>query len=389
MARALHVREGGGGATARAPHRHPFNEYSLIRIAATLLVVLGHFDYISVASELGGVAYAFTYETDPIFAADWLQAIRSLVGWVYRFHMPLFFVLSGAVTGLSARPLTQQGFPAFLKKKALRLLVPFFLAGVFFLIPVKRLAGYYDSLAEALYSFTSLTSATEYGHLWFLVSLFWVSLMFYGLVWAIGRAGWEKDAPHVALLASALVSFGVFELLGAPGDGMLPEHLGIFAEIRRASSYLVYYAFGYWFTRGGIADALKSLRLRPLVLVALLVALVVDRMYRLLAIPFVTVLVWLTLFYAGLCLAPALGRFRLARFLDDRSMDVYLYHDPLEYLILRVAFGTTLLASFWGVIAYELARFFGVIVASLAIGAVVHRVARWGARVLSPAGGRA
>jgi len=51
---------------------------------------------------------------------------------------------------------------------------------------------------------------------------------------------------------------------------------------------------------------------------------------------------------------------------------VYLFHDPLEYVILKVFMTTTLLSTAWGCYLYLFLRIAGVIIASLLIGEVLR-----------------
>lgn len=104
-----------------------------------------------------------------------MSFIYNMSGWVYGFHMLLFFMLSGAV--LALKPL--KDFDTFFRSKVKRLLIPYFIYGCFFMLPAKYMANFYsaDSFKRALYGFL-LGQDGDSGHLWFLIALFWCMIAF-------------------------------------------------------------------------------------------------------------------------------------------------------------------------------------------------------------------
>ncbi len=63
-----------------------------------------------------------------------LQVRAPMQQWIYSFHVPLFFVIAGMVWDRESHE--ESGFfnGAFLRKKALRLLVPGFLWGIAYMV---------------------------------------------------------------------------------------------------------------------------------------------------------------------------------------------------------------------------------------------------------------
>ena len=59
---------------------------------------------------------------------------------IYSYHMPLFFMLSGAV--LALKPL--KAFNIFVKSKVKRLLVPYYVYGLIFMLPIKYVGHFYN-----------------------------------------------------------------------------------------------------------------------------------------------------------------------------------------------------------------------------------------------------
>lgn len=121
--------------------RKYFNDYDLLRIIAILFVVLGHSAWIDSAGEYGALHYQLPANLAPAYNSWLLTAQRYLVGWIYGFHMPLFFILSGAVYGISDR----YNFDTLCWKKIKRLFIPFWIYCLGFTIPVMWMANFYDN----------------------------------------------------------------------------------------------------------------------------------------------------------------------------------------------------------------------------------------------------
>lgn len=82
-------------------------------------------------------------------------------------------MLSGAVLALKPIP----RYDDLVRLKIKRLLIPFYIYGWCFMLPVKTIGDFYDKagLKAALKGFLSGQGS---GHLWFLIALFWCILFF-------------------------------------------------------------------------------------------------------------------------------------------------------------------------------------------------------------------
>jgi len=77
--------------------------YDIIRLFTAALVVLGHSTYLTITTDHGGINY--TFETAKgIFSSGFFKTWLYWSAWIYRFHIPLFFMLAGSVFAL--RPKT-------------------------------------------------------------------------------------------------------------------------------------------------------------------------------------------------------------------------------------------------------------------------------------------
>ncbi len=103
------------------------------------------------------------------------KILQSIKDFIYVFHMPLFFFISGYLfsykNGLKGKKYTD-----FIKKKAWRLLLPYFAFNILFIIPKVLVSNFIVDKVE--FSFGYFLSIflqprlNVWGHLWFLFALF-------------------------------------------------------------------------------------------------------------------------------------------------------------------------------------------------------------------------
>lgn len=97
--------------------------------------------------------------------------LKYLCNLIYIFHMPLFFSISGYLAYYSYKKV--DSYKTFALKKAVRLLIPFIIFGLFWMIPIRFIAnysGYQDTNLATIIA--KLLIGTDSGHLWFLPCLF-------------------------------------------------------------------------------------------------------------------------------------------------------------------------------------------------------------------------
>ena len=81
---------------------------ALLSVWGILLVVLGHSGF-----------------EEPVIK----QELSDLHSWIYSFHMPLFFMISGYLFSLTNKSFVDIQLDKFMQKKVLRLLVPYVTIG--------------------------------------------------------------------------------------------------------------------------------------------------------------------------------------------------------------------------------------------------------------------
>lgn len=154
--------------------QNQINEYNLMKVIATVLVVVGHSLYIS----FGGVNYSFVL--GEILKSRVGQIMEIIAGIIYIFHMPLFFAVSGAVYYVQKNYYhNYNNLDEIILKKTKRLLIPYILSGILYVIPIKVISRYYA--INYVHKAVFYEMLNGIGHLWFLIALFWFFIIFYVL----------------------------------------------------------------------------------------------------------------------------------------------------------------------------------------------------------------
>lgn len=132
--------------------RKHFEEIDIMKGIAIFLVVLGHSIII--------------YPID-LHEVDWCRGIYDFARMI---HMPLFFIISGYCFRYKG------DYPAFLKKKCFRILIPYVIFNLIDCLPRAFVSGFVNrprGLIDSIYSILVLGGAY-----WFLYSLFLIFLFF-------------------------------------------------------------------------------------------------------------------------------------------------------------------------------------------------------------------
>lgn len=330
--------------------------YDWVRLIATILVVIGHSTYLSIQSKLGGVTYDLGPSINPAYDSGILSFFNAFAGWTYGFHMPLFFMLSGAV--LALKPLAPMD--QIVKKKIKRLIIPYYVYGWLFMLPVKWIAGYYDknSFVEALRAFLS---GGDCGHLWFLIALFWAIIVFAAIVKIFERL-------HVKSIYVLLFTCGIIQILYA----RLPfDILGL----QKGLSYLFYFALGYCFQIKRARNDKWNIRKMLFVFLILVGVELASLRYTILD-SFFTIIVGCFLVYI---ISDILNRYfsfvyktKVWKVFMRNLFYIYLFHDPLEYCVLKIFFENNLLSSAFGCYMYTFSRFIIVMIVCIILGETVE-----------------
>lgn len=208
--------------------------YDWIKVVVTVLVVIGH--------------TAVMYTPDGAFSCvTGSRALSALTRWLYLFHMPVFFAVSGCVFSRCLAAGKYRRFLPFIGNKAKRLLVPYLFFGCLLVAPVVYLCGLTSDSLPACW-LKDILLGSQPRHLWYLLSLFWMFLLAY-----LGKPLAKK--PLLLLAAAAALYIALYRLLPVKLFGVLN-----LLQLRNTVKYLLYFFLGMVFDR--YFDALQKLFLR-------------------------------------------------------------------------------------------------------------------------------
>lgn len=148
-------------------------EYDMVRVIATLLVIIGHSNFWDIVTNgYGGISY----QTNLLAIGEYEPIAHKIIGimiaMIYSFHMPLFIALSGALFKIQISQYQEQNFGLLVRKKAKRLIVPFVLVNSFYAIPLKAIVHYFHGTNYFKSIFIGQYLLQGNTHLWYLPSLF-------------------------------------------------------------------------------------------------------------------------------------------------------------------------------------------------------------------------
>ena len=194
----------------------------LLTLFAMTLVVAGHSDITTDYKEL------------------WIYK------WAYSFHMPLFFFISGFLFCLTnpVEKLHRTTLTAFMKKKTVRLLVPFlFINTVIFIVKatiIKDTSMMQHPFNLDLRSFIDVTLFHPTGFMWFLPTLFMIFILAFTIFryLKINKLRPQNNIKY----AQFLIASSTIIALAILADMLLPYIA--FMQMSRAISYLPYFFLG-------------------------------------------------------------------------------------------------------------------------------------------------
>lgn len=324
--------------------------YDWLRMIATSYVVFGHSLYLGHKTIYGGVDYSQLDSAQVVYDLYYRCGLGRIVLWIYTFHMPLFFLLSGAV--LALKPLGS--YSSFLVKKARRLWIPYLCVGYLFMLPIKYISGFYDA-AGLKQAALGLWKCVESGHLWFLPALFWDMMIFVTIYKVLQKIHMQKAMLLIALVMQCTCQWIPKDILGAVSGLEMIFWFVLGFEFAQKRECLKKYPLSFWFVLLGMG----------------IVSDIIISQYS--AIP-AYVLVIIRCFetcvlaqIADICLCRVTNT-RFYRSLTMHLFDIYLYHDPLEYLVLFCFFRLDIVSRPGGGCLLILTRFFGVIALSVVLG---------------------
>ena len=212
-------------------------EYTVLRVFAILLVLVSHISYYKVGNEFGGVNILALAPSGTSF--KWYYLIDKFRYVIYLFHMPLFMAISGALFALQTKKGRWSAFGTFAEAKWQRLMIPYLVFTLLYLVPLKYLSGYFGQTNFLMAEGSQLTLLGN-SHLWYLYTLFVVALVAYFLVprmqvwYLLPLWGIHLVSAYVGLsLISLPMEFLLWYMLGAMFE-LYRETLTAYFRTKRA-----------------------------------------------------------------------------------------------------------------------------------------------------------
>lgn len=219
-------------------------DFDWLRVLAVLLLLYFHTAAVFYQGDLGEFY---------IRNARSSQVMNGFVLFVHQWHMPLFFLISGASTWFA---LSYRSAKQYIQERGQRLLIPF-VFGTLVLIPPQvylRLlsSSTYDQSYLQFYPqfFNGIRpyGNFEWGHLWFLIYLLTVSLIALPLLLHLQR----PDAHLRSTLINWVAKPGVILLMALPLAAIevilrphWPGFQNLYDDWANVCLYLLYFCYGY------------------------------------------------------------------------------------------------------------------------------------------------
>lgn len=290
------------------------------KVLTMMLVIIGHAHYYIIESAYGGIS-AIDNTMSPSLVK---KIIDMLVGFIYYFHMPFFMCLSGMSLKLSIGNACDSGI--FVRKRAKRLLYPFIFVTMFLSVPLKYWTGYYDNSSNVLSDiFFGQFLLLGNSHLWFVVSLFIISIVYYFL--------YKKQLDHGWL-------FWILVIAASASGFMFQTKQIEFLGVPEAMKNFLFFTLGF-----KSFEKADRISVRLWVIVFSWVLMFVSYFIFRGNFAFKMVLaIWgcINMIATSRIVVKAIAKYKWYSFMKKHSYSLYLYSDPFNYVIIA------LLVAFFG-----------------------------------------
>lgn len=227
-------------------------------------------------------------------------------------QMPLFFSVSGFCFLYTIQ--SSRGFSDFIKAKARRILVPFFVIGLLWMYPIRMLVRYpaYQGHSIIYVIFKDIVAGYDNGHLWFLPTLFLMLV----ITWILNAVSSRRALFDVLLIVVGVVGLAFFPS-GIP-------------YVREFGMYYLYFVIGLLIHEHEEILRIWTTSFVPWIMVLLTVGLLIavamgvrnGMVTKIASLVFVVTCYRITPNKSNMVM----------RAISKNSMGMYLFHSPLLYL---------------------------------------------------------
>lgn len=266
---------------------------NLVKVMTMFLVVLAH----------------TTRMYTPYAAITNIENIKSLkiiTDFIYSFHMPFFFFISGFVYSICISNGKYKDTKLFIKNKFLRLIIPYLIFGIFYVTPILMYLKIFKK--SFLYNvFINIVLLRDSRHLWFLPILFSIFL-----IMTLLKKYINKKWIYIILITFILnIIFSTF-------------YVYYFSNI---FTYLFYFCIGIYFDKN--YDKIKNKNILIYILL-FLIHIILFKLKKLSVLYGMLGCYWF--FGFNLFLSRFIKEGKINRMLVKYNMGIYLFHPMIIYL---------------------------------------------------------
>lgn len=148
--------------------KNSVDNISILKNLALIFVLLGY----------AGCIYAGKWQYSVVNKDS--QILKYITEYIYSFHMPLFVFISGYIYNYNRECLGKYNSTKnFIFNKLKRLIIPYFLVSITFMIPLQMIFSIYADEKSYIYRIINDTLlAQRPSHLWYLLMLFNLFIIF-------------------------------------------------------------------------------------------------------------------------------------------------------------------------------------------------------------------
>ena len=300
-----------------------------LKVIGILLVVIGHCTSI--------------YTGGWVFKSPVSSPIYGLIAsYVYTFHVPMLVFVSGAVYYYCRKNKEKyKSLGGLAVNKFKRLIIPFLAIGLFYSIPIKYLIGNIEK-GTLINSIKNFLLGLSTGHLWYLLMLFDIFILFYLYEKFIINKKYSVSL-NIIIFTLLYIFSGIFT--------------GLFL-INRAIQYSIFFYLGYEFFRskdkvyskiGSIKTSVIIMLITLLIIISLILILVskiqinnavLNRVFSLINVVIAVIGITETFLFVYLInnkmkkekLKDSIDKF--INYFSKYSFNIYLLHEPLIFIVL-------------------------------------------------------
>lgn len=302
------------------------NNISLLRTFAILIVVLGH----------SMIVYQYNWGIyTPAVSSSFFNALKT---YIDVFQMPLFIFISGYMFYYCRKECGKyKKLSIFSFDKIKRLLIPYICVAVLYVVPIRVMTDYKgyngNNTFEIIYKY--IMTALDAGHLWYLIVIFEIFIVFYLFESTINKIG--VPASLIIIASASIISFKFPDVF----------------QISKSIHYFLFFYLGYIIRKyersfkiefKGKKNTLLIITLFILQFVFLVASykisnsniigtLSINTMYLLSNIS--ATIFYFTFLSTISTKYKRLNSNKIIKYIDRESFAIYLFHSPLIYIVLK------------------------------------------------------